>query len=81
MNECHSCARRAIEASDATCTLIDKSWADCALTKRKHERYRVDGFISEYKFFSAKQAAKAHTAAGIALFPQMTTLTLFLRHF
>ena len=48
MNECHSCARRAIEASDATCTLIDKSWADlCAHEEEARKRGEgFGGFIS-----------------------------------
>eukprot|EP00946_MAST-07B_sp_MAST-7B-sp1_P000778 g778.t1 len=73
MNDCHSCARRAIEASDATCTLIDKSWADlCAQEEEARKRGEgFDGFIAEYKSASsAKQAAKVtHTAAGKSAIP------------
>jgi hypothetical protein len=51
MDDCHVCARRAIEASDTTCRMIDKSWMVlCAHEEEARKRGEgFDGFIPVHK--------------------------------
>ena len=67
MDKCHLCARRAIEASDQTCRMIDNSWVDLCAHEEEARKRRdgFDGFIAEHKSPSSARMMETRAAADV----------------